>query len=294
MKFDTFFEEVSPFHVLSKFLRRPRVDFNRLKATVIVSTGRTGTCFLARLLNKPELGMYAVHEPDPTLVELGYDVVTGRKPVEHAKSVIIRERANIFSAARDKLYIESNGGLIFLLQPLKELIPNLKVIHVVRHPVDIVRSGVNRCYISKGRVFQTYAEDQRWKLRTTDFSDATEDWGALDIYERFMWTWALKNNCAARFVRENPAIGLTVRFEDIFHSADHNGFYSMLDFLNLAELSSKFSRDDFKQVVNGSKAAFAEPFEAWPSRRKASLERICGPVVRDWDYQYSIANGQLA
>jgi len=276
------------------FLRRPGLNLDRIKATAIVSTGRTGTCFLARLLNRPELGLVALHEPDPTLVELGYDVVTGRKSVEHAKNVILRERAKIFRIVGDKMYIESNGGLIFLLPALKELIPNLKVVHVVRNPVDFVRSGVNRCYYSKGKVFQTYAEEQRWKLRTSDFSDATEDWGAMDMYERFMWTWALKNNCAARFVRENPSIAVRVRFEDIFHCADQSGFHSMLEFLNLGALSTRFSRNDFKKVINGSEAKFAEPFDTWPSRRKASLERICGPVVRGWDYQYSLPNGHVA
>lgn len=273
------------------YQRRKPLELDHIKATVIVSTGRTGTNFLARLLNRPELGLIAKHEPPPTLGDLGNDFITGRKSLEQTKRIILRDRAGIFGAIEDQMYIESNSGLIFLLPALKELIPNLKVIHVVRNPIDFVRSGVNRSYRSKGKVFQTYAEEKNWKLRTSDFPEVAEDWAAMDMYERFMWTWALKNDYAARFVRENPSMALRVRFEDIFHTADHKGFQAILEFLGLTELAGHFGPRDFEQVINGSEAAFAEPFEAWPKRRKASLEKFCGPVVRGWDYQYAIPNG---
>ncbi len=274
--------------------RRGQLDLDRIQVSVVVSTGRTGTRFLAGVLNRPELGLVATHEPSPSLGDLGNDFITGRKSLEQVKSIILRDRANIFRSIGDKMYLESNAGLIFLLPALKELIRNFKVIHVVRHPIDFVRSGVNRIYYSNGKVFQTYAEEKNWKLRAEDFADAGEDWSALDIYERFMWAWAFKNDYAARFVRENPTIALRVRFEDIFHCANHSGFHSILDFLNRKELAPKFNADDFRQVVNASEAAFAEPFEAWPPHRKASLQRICGPLVGVANYQYTIPNGQLA
>lgn len=287
------FSESNPmFQFFSR--RRRQLNLDQIKVTVIVSTGRTGTNFFATLLDRPELGLIAKHEPPPTLGDLGNDFITGRKSIERTKRIILRDRAEIFGAIENKTYIESNSGLIFLLPALKELIPNLKVIHVVRNPIDFVQSGVNRSYRSKGKTFQTYAEEKNWKLRPTDFPDHAEDWSAMDVYERFMWTWAFKNDCAARFVRENPSIALGVRFEDIFQSADHSGFRTIMDFMGLTDLATKFGPNDFKHIVNGSQATFAEPFEKWPSRRKASLERICGPVVRGWDYQYTIPNGHLA
>lgn len=275
-------------------LSQKRVDLEQIKVTVIVSTGRTGTNFFATLLDRPELGLIAKHEPEPMLGDLGNDFITGRKSLEQSKRIILRGRAEIFRAVGNRTYIESNSGLIFLLPALKELIPNLKVIHVVRNPIDFVQSGVNRSYRSNGKTFQTYAEEKNWKLRPTDFPDRAVNWDTMDVYERFMWTWAFKNDYAARFVRENPAMALSVRFEDIFQSADHSGFRTIMDFMGLSDLATKFSPQDFNKVVNGSQATFAEPFERWPSRRKASLERICGPVVRDWDYQYTIPNGHLA
>lgn len=280
--------------MLQLFFRRRPIALDNTKVTVIVSTGRTGTNFLARLLNRPELGLIAKHEPPPDLGDLGNDFITGRKTLEQTKRGILRDRAKIFGAIGNDTYIESNSGLIFLLPALKELIPNLKVVHVVRNPLDFVQSGVNRSYRADGKVFQTYAEEKNWKLKTTDFPDSAEDWGAMDVYERFMWTWAFKNDYAARFVRENPSMAMRIRFEDIFHTDDHTGFRAMLEFLGLSHLAVNFGQRDFNQVVNGNEVTFAEPFDAWPSRRKASLERICGPVVRGWDYQYAIPNGQLA
>lgn len=207
------------------------------------------------------------------------------------QQTILRHRKRTLKRADGCIYIESNGCLILLLSPLKALIKNLKVIHVVRNPIDFVRSGVNRVYLRHGEMVQTYAEEASWKLRSTDFPGSQEDWSSLDIYERFMWTWRFKNERGQRFVSENPGCALTVRFEDIFHSKDHHGLRSILNFLGLSHHSSQFDSQAFAKVISPSMAALAEPFEAWPARRRNSLERICGGLARTWGYD--LPSGQF-
>jgi hypothetical protein len=258
-----------------------------VRAIAIVSTGRTGTTFLAQLFNRPDLGIISKHEPAPTLADLGADFVKGKKPVAEVQQTILRHRKQILKRAKGNIYLESNGCLILLLPALKALIKNLKVIHIVRNPIDFVRSGVNRAFWRHGELVQTYAEEARWQLRATDFPDSQEDWSSLDIYERFMWTWHFKNERGQRFVSENPDCGLTVRFEDIFLSKSRQGFRSILNFLGLSHYASEFDPREFTKVISPSIASLAEPFEAWPVRRKNSLQRICGSLARTWGYDLS-------
>ena len=161
------------------------------------------------------------------------------------------------------------------------------MIHVVRNPVDVVRSGVNRVYWRHGELFQTYAEEANWQLRSgVDFPGSREDWSSLDIYERFMWTWHFKNERGRRFVAENPACGLTVRFGGYFPFENPRGFSVGAELpVGWSHHSSRFDPRKFlANVINPSTAMLAEPFEAWPARRKDSLERICGGLARTWGY----------
>ncbi|MCP5053537.1 MAG: hypothetical protein GY940_40600, partial [bacterium] len=109
--------------------------YNRYSPVFILSTGRSGSKFIAHLLNLSAAAT-AYHEPSPTLQYFS----------NHAYHHQTEEKtlANMIDAARmelvlevfikDNIYVESNQCLTFFAPALAGLFKKSKFVHLVRHP----------------------------------------------------------------------------------------------------------------------------------------------------------------
>lgn len=60
------------------------LDWEEIRQIFIISTGRTGTKFLAKLLNNYS-SVFSVHEPRPHFLRLGYNYAIGNSSFEEAR-----------------------------------------------------------------------------------------------------------------------------------------------------------------------------------------------------------------
>ena len=81
------------------------------KYTFILSTGRTGTLFFARLFDTQQANVCAVHEPKPSyhLRIMSNAYSCGLLSERSLLSVFLSARSGIFKALGDKNYIEANN-----------------------------------------------------------------------------------------------------------------------------------------------------------------------------------------
>jgi len=119
--------------------------YDTYKPVFILSTGRTGTQFLALLFQDSKV-IEAHHEAFPNLQYFSNFAYHSQKKKGTLEKIIDTARVELMleSYIKDKIYVESNQCLTFYAYALMKLYKNSKFVHIVRHPGDFVRSGIRK------------------------------------------------------------------------------------------------------------------------------------------------------
>jgi hypothetical protein len=113
--------------------------------------------------------------------------------------------------AAQKSYIETSHLNTFLAPFIREVLPNAKFIHLVRHPYSFAMSATRRNW---------YAGHQNDNVRVVPApdSDAGQDWSAYNVFQKNVWLWVETNRWVMDFFATLPASQrLQIRAEDVFH-----------------------------------------------------------------------------
>lgn len=271
---------------MKRFLTGPP-DWTGIDAAVIVSTGRTGTEFLARLFDETLRGVCALHEPTPDMHDAAISFVRGDVSLEKCLRTYLTSRTSVRGkvAARScDTYVESNNNLVPMIPVLRRAFPTLKIVHVVRDGREVVRSLLSKPILSKAggmdAVFMT-DKDVRHRLSPADVHDAEYKgrWAQMDRFDRSCWYWMKVDAIVcAQVAGDDRAI--TVRFEDLFDaSREYPGVWEILRFLGLEE-RLKFSRGQLLERM-GTKAnqtaKFVMPaWESWTEDQRRRFQAIAG------------------
>lgn len=202
------------------------IPWSKIKVILIVSTGRTGTEFIAHLLNKEFFDkVSAYHEPQPDLHHLYIHHLKNNYPLEYLKKEIRTLRAIrvLKCFLQGKLYVESNNNWSFLLHSAPHVFPNLKIVYVVRHVKSFLKSEMNKKH---GRMkFDFYGEnDPRERVNpsliTSHFSKYI-DWDTASREEKIIWYWVICNVTIEKYLHESQGDKMIVRksrFEALFNN----------------------------------------------------------------------------
>ena len=174
----------------------------------ILSTGRTGTQFFEAYINQTSPEAVCKHEPRPSrrfkfISNLYLDKRVGPKMINRIYS---RSRKKLFRSLEGKSYIESSNFIFGCLPALNESYEDIRIIHIVRHPLTYVKS-----HLAKGfwrghkRVFARHIPYWLEKITVTDRSDPIQLLAAR---------WDYVNRQIESYSETNPY--LRVRFEDLF------------------------------------------------------------------------------
>jgi len=191
--------------------------YARHQRVFIVSTGRTGSHFLAYYLNRNRL-IPAAHQPQPDGLDVGNDYARGRIGADR---VVDWLRRRDFGEV-----VEVTPFFFSLLGPMGDLWPAARLVVVIRHPLDYCLSAYGHWggwYSGPG--------DEKFRVRATDFPDDPyhDAWDRLSRAEKIAWLWRYQNMVMCH---DLPPDGLLVRFEDIF-SPPYAGMARLLEFLGL-------------------------------------------------------------
>lgn len=230
----------------------------RRKLFLITSTGRTGTTWLATLLNRVSHCRVA-HEPIPA--EQCAHVEALQQPDaadDYLAAFRLREIAWRLSDDTSEVYGEVNGALRRHVAALRQQLPQLRVLHIIRHPRDVLMSMLNRGALSESDL--VYRRLQR------PHGVAADEWARMDRFARLCWLWAADN----AYLRTH-AQGLAV-FEEITRN------YSSLQEQILTPLGLTLSEsiwaDHRSRGRNESKPPDGHRPE-WSERQESQFERYC-------------------
>jgi hypothetical protein len=204
--------------------------------TFCLSTGRSGTQWLAAALEKfyPDVTS-ATHEPVGVLYHPRRFLRTRGVMHEMPQIPGVREHiVRIQKLALEKPYIETGwpcfAAVPFLAQVFGK---NLRLIHIVRHPVKAALSMQTHGYYQGG-------EDTRSQLaQLTPFdpgilqSNYARSWEKMTPYEKCLFHWTEINLYAEELFRAYPEVPqLRILSEDLF-SPECSGLKKLLEFLSL-------------------------------------------------------------
>jgi len=272
-------------HLLIKPLPKDKINF-----IVIVSTGRTGTKFLADYYNHYAQNILAKHEPFPPVAYLNADFFKNRISFDQAEKTYLNKRKHIQKILHSKginNYLESNSGLAFLLPIIKKQFPRYKIVHIIRDGRDWIRSVYSRKLQNDGTPTLN-KRGEVWKFTAKDINDQyANNWDNMNMIEQLSWMWKVRNEFILNYIRDDER-AISIRFEDIFNPDDnYKIFDKLIHFIN-DDTNIKLNLEDplipVKKKINKTNKFLLPPYMEWNESDKESFNNIAGDLMEEYNY----------
>lgn len=207
-----------------------------IQFSFILSTGRTGTNFFEQFFNQNFKNVLSIHEPKPDFNRFAIEYYRlGFSKNDLKTNMLFHRRREIDHTLNQGLknYIESNPFLSYLSPFIKEVFPNPKIVHIVRHPDTYIFSAINKDPDNSGRFFMT-DQDHKNRLNVSDFKEKYQDldWSKMNQFQRVCWHWSFINNHVYQSFKNDPNY-LILRFEDLFIEKKIETINILIEFLDL-------------------------------------------------------------
>jgi hypothetical protein len=251
------------------------------RTVFILSTGRTGTQFLAELLNRQN-DVYAVHEPPPSrrlrLWTMAY--LQGDASESTMADVLRRYRSSFLSSIREKTYVESNNFLVGFANAIKQQFVDPVLIHIVRDPRTYIRSSVNHGGDSglKGWANRHFPY---WHLPRNTILDALDGNADHEVLVRTALFWKVINEFLDGAGEGYPGYH-RFRFENVFGD-DTAEIETIFRLAGVTEYSSEDLRAR-EQKMNESQLQVMGKWQGWSDEQARAVDRICGPLMKKYGY----------
>jgi len=251
----------------------------------ILSTGRTGSKFITKLLNlSPQVA--AFHEPRPTLEyfsnyayhhQQGKNILSNMINAARMESIL-----DVF--IKNKIYIESNQCLTFFAPVIASLFKKAKFIHIIRHPGDFVRSAIRKGW---------HRNDSIWESGRVKMSDQNQ-WNKLDHIEKLSWVWDITNRFIENFFKQIKAERvISFKIEDI--SENDDTLKRLFSFIGIGNIEWEDINQLLKEKVNFFRIGPNEPpnmkkiadfpiYNEWTPKMKQKLREYTREIAVSYGY----------
>lgn len=258
---------------------------------LILSTGRTGTDFLANLIEGGFEGATAVHEPHPDLFDLGIRYRRNGLSIEEAARLLRTARVEYIEkcSSENSIYVETNNNLSLLTPVVPVAFPSPVVVHLVRDGRDWITSSFSKRQTRDpdSPLFLS-DQDNRSRLNARDFPEdpLATTWNETDRFEQLCWYW---NKMNRMIMLESADLGATViKFEDIFNAEEgYPGLTKLLRVFGLMGAEEDIPLavlDKMSSRRNASVSKNLPSFEGWTATQKEVFDSYCGRTRSELGY----------
>jgi len=246
----------------------------------VLSTGRVGSMTLERLLGLTN-NIFVTHEPSPKLFRLSkanYESNFGA--LEFSDNVFWTVREDLIKEAlmSGRGYVETSPQGTFLAPVIAKAIPSVKFIHLIRHPADVVTSGMRRNW------FGGHPADET-RITPKSSSKFHRDWNSMSQLEKNAWLWTETNSWILDFLKTVPDTQqMTIRAEDLY-SRNFDSINNIFDFVGAETPTekriSKVLTKKHNQQIKGDFPAF----RAWSPDMIEQLRDISDELAKILGYR---------
>lgn len=255
----------------------------------ILSTGRTGTTFLHKLLTFWEPSLACFQEPRPSWIFQIYSNLKAERKINGPFKDWI---AGLFSSSRSRLlegtaadrYLEISPFLYGLGEGLRKAAGAFKVVHIVRHPFTCIPSMLNFNPQGWRRFFMDLPV---WSLHVgRALPDSAIRWKALSKIEKKAWQWRYINQKIESY--QNIAQDyLRIPYEHLFSDSPEireEAFRKLLSFLGLVT-QRDYQAMPLSAKVNQSQTKAIPPWKDWDPLILRSVLAICAERMEAYGYR---------
>jgi hypothetical protein len=264
--------------------------YKDINVVFIVSTGRTGTHFFSHFFSRFLNKVVSLHEPKPDLFYVSTNFLRGKISRELAKWMIINSRKRYLSKVeKDGVYIESNNNLAYLLNLLEELFDSIKIVHVERNGIDVVRSYYSWEVRGKwvGKTCFLSHNDPRDRISPNWFpeNEFYNKYQDMTRFERVCWYWSTKNRLI-KYLIDKSENGTTFKFESLFVDKDEEEWKRLFTFIKNSPVSSYKEILDYVKIASSNKSRNKKiaGWEDWSVSQKKSFQLIAGDHMIECGY----------
>lgn len=255
-------------------------DKSNSEIVFVLSTGRVGSMTLARLLELTP-NIRVLHEPSPKLFMLSKaNYHNNLEALEFSKSIFWTVREELINEALKigQGYVETSPQATFFAPVIQKAIPSVKFIHLVRHPADIVISGMRRNW------FGGHPSDKT-RITPRDNSKFYHDWSNMSQFKKNAWLWTETNDWILNFLKTVPNNQqLMVTAEDLYNR-NFDSIKAVFNFVG-ADIPSekKVNRVLSKKHNQQTKGDFPS-FTNWTPEMIDELRMISGDLASALGYE---------
>lgn len=237
----------------------------------ILGFGRSGTNFMANLLNQAE-GAYVYHEP--VLEDFYAHLRAHYNPNAAQRYMTGFRRKEIYSRMQNlpvAVYGEVNGLLRCHVEAIKLAFPRATLLHLVRDGREVVRSTVSRKHM-------TYKHPLSQMIRPTKEDPMASYWSGMDRFSRICWYWQEENK------RLRERVGRTVQLERILSSYEYFSTQILEPcHINIDEKDWEIAGSSPKNTTS----KFSMPkWDTWTPEQQRTFREICGEEMEKCGYEF--------
>lgn len=243
-----------------------------------LSTGRVGSQSLARL-GRVAIGSSSQHEPRPLLYGLGKYAYACNENEMCAKILLAALetcRTDLLNS-NEKIYLETSPQVTFLAPYIAAGINNSRFIHVIRHPADVVRSGMRRRWYS-GNAFD------RWRLVPMPGTLEAESWPHWCAFRKNVWLWVETNRWITEFLSTMPNSSFIVLKSEELFSANEESIGTFYKFLGCGTPPRRRIDAVIGKKLNAQRCGNFPKVEAWTSEQLEFLAHHAGSMMERFGY----------
>lgn len=249
-------------------------NFEALKRPVFfLSTGRTGTKWFAQLL-KTDKNLTVFHAGVPDLAiqnKFIYELKSKNPEISKEIFLTAREEYFVYAYKTQKQFVETNNQLVFFAPEIAELLPNAVFVHLYRHPVEFVRSGMRRGW---------YEDNDFTKFKLIKHSNS-EVWQNYNRLQKIAWLWAETNLFIENFKQNIEK----ERFFDFnFNELNTENVEKLANFIG-AEIPQRKIEKRLGKKENVQQKGSFKTFSDWTEQEKHQLSEICLPLAEKYGYE---------
>ena len=248
----------------------------------VLSTGRVGTQTLASLFGKAR-NLTACHEPEPLLYDFSrraYEADQmggGMEPFTEA--FMAARRKHLEHALRcGRGYLETSPQTTFLAPAIIGAVPEVRFLHVVRNPQEVIRSGMRR------RWYDGHTSDP-FRITPRPGTPCADRWHSMTPFEKNAWLWNETNQWILKFTATLPETQhLMIHAERIF-SADESCIEQLFSFLGAFPPPRSVVEATLRRRLNAQRSGSFPTADEWSVPQCDTAREVCGETAHALGYR---------
>lgn len=253
------------------------------KSVIVLSTGRTGTDFLARFFATNFPGVKAVQEEfgGRRIRLLSNRYLSGRLSRDELIRKLKKRYGPRLADVREPLFFEANPYLSGCLDVLTDVFCEPLIVHIVRDPRTYAQSHINFGAFHGLKRVAGYLIPS-WSLKPEHYDPGSQfKWSKMPAHLRMAWRWKVINEHLDRGLSLYPGRYHRLAFEDLF-VGEATGLKQLVE---LCDLPWKPNfRDSLGTRANASRRKSFPHWRDWSDEMAQDVHCVCGELMNRYGY----------